>query len=198
MPGRLEGRGPANPERLLEAAYSVVARFGLAKTSVEDVARAAGVSRATVYRAFPGGKDQVIAEVVAWEARRFFERLAAAVAKAPDLETLLEEALLYAHRAVEEHDVLQKILETEPERLVPALTVESNRLIGVIAVFLTPALVGSDLREGVEVREAADYLARMLLSFIGAQGRWDLTDREDVRLLVRTQLLAGVMREETS
>ena len=184
----------ANRERLLEAAYSVVARFGLTKTSVEDVARAAGVSRATVYRSFPGGKDQLVIEVVAWEARRFFERLAAAVAKAPDLQSLLEEALLYAHQAIEDHEVLQKILETEPDRLVPALTVESNRLIGVIAVFLTPALVGSDLRQEVEVREAADYLARMLLSFIGTQGRWDLTDRDDVARLVRTELLGGIVR----
>jgi hypothetical protein len=39
---------------------------------------------------------------------------------------------------------------------------------------------------------AAEYLARMILSFIGQQGRWDLTDRDQVRQLVRTELLAGV------
>ena len=42
-------------ERLLQATYACVARWGLAKTTVEDAAREAGVSRATVYRYFPGG-----------------------------------------------------------------------------------------------------------------------------------------------
>ncbi len=42
-------------ERLLQATYDCVARWGLAKTTVEDAAREAGVSRATVYRYFPGG-----------------------------------------------------------------------------------------------------------------------------------------------
>ena len=52
-------------ERILEATYACVARYGLGKTTVEDAAREAGVSRATVYRHFPGGKDQLVAEV--WE-----------------------------------------------------------------------------------------------------------------------------------
>src|ERR1700720_3321672 len=87
-------------ERIFEAAYACVARYGMGKTTVEDAAREARLSRATVYRYFPGGKDQLLRETVAWEAGRFFERLAGAVADAPDFPSLLEEALIFAHRAV--------------------------------------------------------------------------------------------------
>src|SRR3954471_14382319 len=57
---------PTGRDRILEATCACVARYGLAKTTVEDAAREAGLSRATVYRYFPGGKDQLIAEVIAW------------------------------------------------------------------------------------------------------------------------------------
>jgi AcrR family transcriptional regulator len=145
-----------------------------------------------VYRYFPGGKDQLVREVIAWETGRFFGRLAEAVAGAPDFAHLLEEALLFAHRAVEEHDVLQKVLQTEPERLLPRLTVEADRVLPFISSFLVPYLEREDLRPGVTVEWAANYVARMLLSFIGQQGAWDLTDREQVARLVRTELLAGI------
>ena len=62
-------------ERLLQATYDCVARWGLAKTTVEDAAREAGVSRATVYRYFPGGRDELLSAVVGWEFSRFFLRL---------------------------------------------------------------------------------------------------------------------------
>jgi len=183
-------------ERILEATYECVGRYGLAKTTVDDAARAAGVSRATVYRHFPGGKDQLVTEVIGWEAARFLGRLADAVAGADTFPRLLEEALLFAHRAVLEHDVLQKILQTEPERLLPTLTVESWRLRNLAVAFLLPAIPVADLRPGMTAESAADYVARMLLSFISAPGRWDLTDPVQVRELVRTELLAGVLSTE--
>ena len=62
-------------ERLLQATYDCVARWGLAKTTIEDAAREAGVSRATVYRYFPGGRDELLSAVVGWEFSRFFLRL---------------------------------------------------------------------------------------------------------------------------
>src|SRR3954451_25330670 len=102
-------------ERILAATYACVARYGLAKTTVEDAAREAGLSRATVYRYFPGGKDQLIAEVIAWEAQRFFMRLAEAVAGAASFAELVEQALMFGHRAIEQHEILQRILVTEPE-----------------------------------------------------------------------------------
>lgn len=181
-------------ERILEAALACVARYGIAKTTVEDVARTARVSRATVYRHFAGGKEQLVRELVAWEMARFFLRLAEAVADAPSFAAMLEEALVFAHRAVEEHEVLQKVLVTEPEVLLPLLTVAAQRVLGYIAAYLVPYLEREDLAPGVTPERAADYLARMLLSFIGQQGRWDLTDRAQVSELVRTELLAGILR----
>src|SRR3954453_23628967 len=139
---------PAGRERILEATYACGARYGLGKTTVEDAAREAGVSRATVYRHFPGGKDQLVAEVIPWEATRFFARLAGAIAGARSFPVLLEHALLFAHQAIEEHAVLQKILETEPERLLPTLTVESWRLRQFIVDFLMPHVPDDQLQPG--------------------------------------------------
>ena len=187
--------GP-NRERILEATYACVARYGLGKTTVEDVAREARLSRATVYRAFPGGRDELLRETIQWEVGRFFVRLAAAVDGAPDFPTRVEEALVYAHRAVEEHELLQKILVTEPEKLLPNLTIAVERVAGIVAAYLVPLLANEELRPGVTPATAAEYLSRMVLSFIGQQGRWDLTDRDQVRRLVRTELLSGVLADE--
>jgi AcrR family transcriptional regulator len=180
-------------ERVLEATYECVARYGLAKTTVEDVTRVAKVSRASIYRYFPGGRDELMNAVIAWEMGRFFGRLAEAVAGAPDFASLLEEALFFAHRAIEEHEVLQKVLQTEPELLLPQLTVESDRVLGFIRQFFVPYLEREALRPGVELQQAADYVSRMLLSFITNQGRWDLSDRRQVAELVRTELIAGIL-----
>ena len=67
--------------------------------------------------------------------------LADHVRDAPDLAELLERGLVYAHRSVAEHVVLRKILDTEPERLLPLLTVESAKTLPFIADFLHPYLV---------------------------------------------------------
>jgi AcrR family transcriptional regulator len=179
-------------ERVLEATYECVARYGLAKTTVEDVTRVAKVSRASIYRYFPGGRDELMNAVIAWETGRFFGRLAEAVAGAPDFASLLEEALFFAHRAIEEHEVLQKVLQTEPELLLPQLTIESDRVLGFIRQFFVPYLERERLRPGMELQQAADYVSRMLLSFISNQGRWDLSDRTQVAELVRTELIAGI------
>jgi hypothetical protein len=130
---------------------------------------------------------------VACEAGRFFGRLAAAVEAAPTFADLLEDALVFAHRAVEEHEVLQKMLQTEPDLITTQLTVEGARLLRLVEGFLQPHLERERLRAGLVVDQAAEYLARLVLSYINSAGSWDLTDRAHVRHLVRTELLAGVL-----
>jgi hypothetical protein len=131
--------------------------------------------------------------VVSWQYLRFFERLYDEVHGAASLEEVLERGLIFARLQVLEHEVLQKVLQTEPDVLLPKLTVEANRTVGLISGFLVPYLQDHGLPEGLAVHEAADFLARMILSYISAPGRWDLTDADQVRALVRSELLPGVV-----
>lgn len=187
-------------ERILEGCYACIARHGIARTTVEDVAKEAGLSRATVYRVFPAGRDDLVRETVVWEMGRFFGRLAEAVAGAPDFATLIEEGLRFARAAILEHEVLQTVLVTEPEMLLPLMTVQTERPLRFVVGYLEPFLEREQragrLRDGVEVADAAEYTGRLLLSLIGSPGRWDLTDPVEVRLLVREQLLAPVLTPE--
>lgn len=183
-------------ERILAATVACLGRYGIAKTTVDDAAQEAGVARATVYRHFPDGKDQLIAEAITWAVAQFFQELARAVADAPDFPTLVEQALVHAHRAVDEHVVLQKVLQTEPERLLPHLTQSAPQVQRVLGDYLAGLLADQPLWPGVDAEEAGEWLARMGLSFILAQGRWDLTDPESVRHLVRDELLAGILQPD--
>jgi len=180
-------------QRIVEAAYACVARRGVAKTTIEDIAREAGMSRATVYRAFPGGRDEVINATVAWATLDFFGRLYEQIESSASLEEMMERGIMFAYRSILEHEVLQRVMQTEPDKLLPILTVESNRIREGIALVLAPYLEERGLAPGVDPGDAADFLARMILSYISAPGRWDLEDPEQVARLVRSELLAGVV-----
>jgi AcrR family transcriptional regulator len=180
-------------ERILEATYACIARWGIFKTTVEDAAREAGMSRATVYRHFPGGREELVAATISWEELRFFGRLYDELHDAPTLVEVLERGLPFAHRSILEHEVLQRVLETEPGTLLPKLTVDVTRVTALISGFLAPYLSRDRLAPGVEAHEAADFLARMVLSYITSPGSWDLEDPVQVATLVRTELLAGIL-----
>ena len=180
-------------QRIVEAAYACVARRGVAKTTIEDVAREAGMSRATVYRAFSGGRDEVINATVAWATLDFFGRLYEQIQGADSLEEMMERGIVFAYRSIVDHEVLQRVMQTEPDKLLPILTVESNRIRDGIAVVLAPYLQERGTAPGVDLEDAADFLARMILSYISAPGRWDLEDPDQVSRLVRSELLAGVV-----
>ena len=193
------GREPRSTrERVLEATYDCVGRFGMGKTTVEDVVKESGVSRATIYRLFPGGKDQLLRETVAWEMNRFFARLAEAVYDAPDFATLLERGLDVRARR---HRRARRAEEGARHRARPPAPAHDRRAApGARLHHRVPPPVprARAARTGAYATEcdldaAADYVARMVLSLIGSPGRWDMDDPDQVRELVRDELLGGVL-----
>src|SRR5207342_3134665 len=160
------GLGAVDDTRLqvLRGAYDCIARRGMAKTTVDDIAAASGVSRATIYRLFPGGKDEVLRDTVGWEMDRFFLRLGEELGDAADFPEFLERALPLARRELLEHEVLQKVLETEPDRLNALITVQQHRLIGAIAAYFLP-LLERDREAGhidptADLPRCAEYVTR--------------------------------------
>jgi len=192
---RAEPGDPRTP--VLEAAFGCVARFGFAKTTMEDVAREAGLSRATVYRVFPGGRDELFSAMVAWEMGRFFVRMAIAVQDAADFPAVVEGALVFAHREIREHAALQKVLATEPERLLRFMRLEQDRILDAVVAYLRP-LLGAEAAAGrvvpgLDLDEATRFVATMGLSLMATPGRFDLEDPVVVHALVRREILGGIL-----
>ncbi|MGW5777951.1 TetR/AcrR family transcriptional regulator [Streptomyces sp. NPDC003863] len=83
--GRRRGRPPATvngrtaPERLLDAALDLFAEKGFDGTSVQDVVRAAGVTKGAMYHYFPS-KDDLLHEIYLRVLRMQTEHLDAVVA----------------------------------------------------------------------------------------------------------------------
>lgn len=177
----------------MAAAYACVARDGMGRATVEDIAREAGVARATVYRAFPGGRDELVTAAVAHAVRDFFAGLRTDIGEVHDVVTLLERGLVAGRRRLDQHAVLQRSLRDEADRVVPELATVMPVVLDALRAQLAAWLARERLRPGVEVDEAADLVARLTLSLISSPGGWDMDDPGAVRRLVRGQLLAGVV-----
>ncbi|GAC1599469.1 MAG: hypothetical protein NVS3B21_26020 [Acidimicrobiales bacterium] len=188
---------PGSPgERIVDATLRCVARWGLAKTTVDDVAREAGVGRATLYRLFPGGRDAVIDAVVSAEAARFFHRLDQRILELGSLEDLLVAIITESFSTLDSHEALRFLFAHEPEAILPHLTFGQMDAVlasaaRVAAPYLRPWLTGPDADEGAA--RGAEWLTRIVLSYLVApSASVDLGDTVSVRDLVRTYILPGL------
>lgn len=194
----MTGQAAALVGRVLDATYAEVAEHGLGALTVEGVAVRAGSSRATVYRHFPGGRDELVGRTIRREVGRFFaEVLAAAPSADGDLVDHVAGLVSAAHRLLGEHDVLQRLLAEEADAIVPSLALVfplvEEALAGHLRGLLAQAAERGALRPGADPDEAADHCARLVLSYVGSEGRWHLDDLDQARRLVRTRVLAGVL-----
>lgn len=191
-----QGSGTGDTRSMvLDACLAVIEHRGFAGLTLDEVARSAGRSRATVYRHFPGGRDQLISETVTREAGRFLARVTDAMAAVPegDLQAQLAAGLVSGHRALAEHGLLHRVLASEPEALFSELLETGPMLSEVLRSELASMLERSELRDGVRRDLAADYLTQMMLSHLGSPAGWDLDDPDQVRHLVRVRFAAGIV-----
>ena len=132
----------ATRQRIIDATYARIARDGLAQTTVEAVAHEAGVSRATVYRHFPRGRDELVQAVVSWEVGEFFDAWRQDAAEAEDFADWLARGLVAARSRLDEHRVLQHTLELEADQLLPRLITVMPIVVGMLRDELAIRLAG--------------------------------------------------------
>jgi AcrR family transcriptional regulator len=186
----------AQEQRIVDAALRCVARWGVAKTSLDDVAREAGYSRATVYRFFPGGKDGLLDAVAAAEVARAFAEIGERLDAATDLEDLLVGGMTAAARLIADHDALQYLLAHEPEVVLPRISFhQADAVLRGISAFAAPYLARWVVPE-VDAARAAEWVARIVLSYSCCPSTAvDLGSEESVRKLVRTFVLPGLVNQ---
>jgi AcrR family transcriptional regulator len=114
--------------RILDAAFRSVATHGLSRFTVDDVARTAALSRQTVYRYFDS-KDALVTALVYREEEGFIEGVKRANAEAGTLEEAMERSILFCLRLAREHPLLDRLLASEPEVLLPYLTTRGGGIL---------------------------------------------------------------------
>jgi AcrR family transcriptional regulator len=180
-------------DALAEAALRCIARWGLAKTTLEDVAREAGLSRATVYRAFPGGgKDALFVALADRELTRLEHAVALAVDAADGLEDAVVAAVTTIARHLEGHAAFRFLLVHEPGLVLPHLAF--HRLDALLA---RVRAVGGPMLERFlppsAAAELAEWVARFVISYVCCPAAGvQLTDDASVRRLVTTFVLPGL------
>lgn len=191
-PGARANAGPVGSEvteRVFDAALVLVARWGVSKTTLADIAREAGCARATVYRAFPGGKQHLFQALAARELAAYLAAIIDAIDEADDLEDALTRALVVASRLLADHDAAQFVLDHEPELLVPFL---SFKHVDVLYGHTT-ATVGPHLERFLPAARAgwtAEWAARLFISYLfNPDPEIDLGHIAGARALVARYLL---------
>jgi AcrR family transcriptional regulator len=148
---------------LLAGAARAFADQGLRRSTMQSIAAAAGVAKATLYNHFRT-KDDVVAALLSAE----IDRLAALSAALPP-----DQALAALSDELGAHPVLRRLAETDPEIFAGLLTVDPEQWAD-----LTGRLAGA-LRIDVD---DADLLARWLAGVVLQPGRSTTRHRHAARL----------------
>jgi AcrR family transcriptional regulator len=160
--------------RLVDAAEACFTRFGVAKTTLEDIATEAGVSRATVYRYFEGGRDEIILGVVLREGKEFLDSLSRRVQREATLEAAIVEGVLHTVGAVRKNEHLALLFAPEDAGHTTSIAGASTALYELTQDFWRPifeqARAAGQLREGIIAEDAAEFVLRMILSLLSVAG----------------------------
>jgi AcrR family transcriptional regulator len=190
--GPVVGQDSPQRVRIVDATLDCLARHGTLKTTVDDIARRAGVSRATVYRAFPGGRDEVLSAVVDTEMARLFSALGVCLGEADDLAAALVAGIVEASTRVRDHAALNYLVLHEPEVVLGHLAFdESDRLLATASHFTAPFL--ARWMSPMEAGRVAEWATRIVLTYaIAPSEKMDMTDPHRARHLVETFVLPGI------
>lgn len=154
---------------LIDASLDCFELYGVRKTSLTDVATRAGVSRASVYRAF-GSKSNLLKTVVAIEVARFFEEAQEEVPLDAPLDKALPAAIGFTLDWVKGHKVLQRTLLEEPEQLIDVIIERPGRfsplafVTGPLSVLLAGHPEADRLRTSAD--QAAEWLGRVMFTLV--------------------------------
>lgn len=174
-------------ERILDAARDQFATFGLRRSTVEDVARRAGVGRVTVYRRFDS-KNTLVEAVLVRECRRFLAAFDAEVGALPTMEERIVVGFGLALRTARTA-LIGRLLELEPETALPFLTTRGGPILGVIRDYLAASFGRARDVTAVDADESArvaEIFVRLTVSFLlTPQSIVPVDDEEQARAFAR-------------
>jgi AcrR family transcriptional regulator len=188
----------ADPEvvaRILRAAEDAIARFGLRRFTMSDVAEASGVRRQALYD-HVGGRDDLVRAILGNKARRLRDRTTAVLERQGDFPSKVVEGLLfviedslrepYMRGLLGEGELATVSTIVGADALMPQLTGEIWRPV------LDAAGDAGDLAPGLVLDDVERWLTYVTLMLVAARAQGLSDEAGDRRMLDRMLLPALV------
>jgi AcrR family transcriptional regulator len=155
--------------RVLDSAYEQFCRMGIRRSTMEDVAKRAGVSRITVYRRF-ATKDALVEQVIRREFRRYFDQFLVDIEQARTLADRVVLGFVSSLQAIRRNPLIGGLMDVEPDVLVPSMIGDEGRTLATVQRFVAGQLRreqhAGNLATEVDVELVAEMMARVSASFL--------------------------------
>jgi AcrR family transcriptional regulator len=180
----------------MAAAEQCMARLGMTRFSMHDVAAQAGLSRGAVYLYF-SDRSALVDAVLVRAAHRFVSSSADVINRRRTLAAQVAEAAVFIRQHLGDQVLTLRLPADEETLFATLLTSRMEQLVqewvGFWLPYLAEAEQRGELRRGVDHRQAAEWIVRMMLSFAVMPAVSFNADRPDqVRSFVRAFIIAGL------
>jgi len=181
-------------EDIYAAALACFESQGVRRTTMDAVARQAGVSRPTVYYYFPD-KSALVVEVIAREARAIHATIREQLGpQAGGLDTVVDTLLLSIEGARTSRYVTL-LFQPDAAKLTARL-VEADLIMGLRRELWAPILEAArdrgELRDDLTIDEILRWISFVEFSIITNAGLFGLVDDEKIRVYLDTFLLPSL------
>lgn len=182
--------------QILEAANKCFTQLGIARSSVQDVARMANVSRGTVYRYFED-RNVLIAAAIEYGAQEYYREAAVSMDKESTLAAQMGAIAEVLTRIQLEHRTRNRLMADDAE-LMRHMIAGGDAALGRTTEFLLPYVRAArdrgEIRKDVELKAASEWLARMIhsLSTVQQALTFDMSKPKSVRRYIETFAVDGL------
>jgi AcrR family transcriptional regulator len=179
--------------RILDAAYEQFCRMGIQRSTMEDVARRAGVSRITVYRRF-ATKDVLVEHVVRREFRRYFDQFLVDIEAAGSAAERVVLGFVSSLRAIRGNPLIGGLIAAEPALLVPSMISDGGRTLATVRAFVAGQLRreqhAGTVADDLDTDLVAEMMVRVSASFLAIPSHVvDLDDDKQLAAVARRFLV---------
>ncbi|MBM7367396.1 TetR/AcrR family transcriptional regulator [Gordonia hydrophobica] len=182
-------------DQLMVAAERVFAKYGPAKTTMDDIGREAGVSRPTVYRYF-AGRDALIGALIERRSRLLFAKAREFLLSQPTFADQLVEGLIFLVDRGRQDPLIRVLVSPEHMQMAEPLVGSSGLAARLTAEMWEPildrALERGEIRRDLDRTKMAEWIALIQFILVGRLD-FDRPDDPSHREMLRTFVLPAFL-----
>lgn len=182
-------------ERVLDAALACYGANGIAGTTLDEVAKAAGIGRTTLYR-YVDNREDLLNKVVLRDARQQQEEMSVLARYHDNLADSLVDSIVYIMRGRRTRPMNVILFGEGDDALIDRINLSPGNFYGMAEKMMEPLFLkaqeAGEVREGVTLKQMSQWVARIILSLINYPEEF-LTDERALREFLQTFLVPSIV-----